>query len=58
MGEVIWTIPPSQSSSQKESKMKLLLFGLVFPFLLCSCSYLKYASIQAEYSRIQSADPS
>jgi hypothetical protein len=38
--------------------VKFLLFCLILPFLLCSCSYLKYASIQAEYSRIQSADPS
>jgi len=38
--------------------VNFLLFGLVFPFLLCSCSHLKYASIQAEYSRIQRADPS
>ena len=25
--------------------------------LLCSCSYLKYASVQAEYARIQQAEP-
>lgn len=30
---------------------------MTLPFLLSSCSYLKYASIQAEYSRIQSAEP-
>jgi len=32
----------------------ILLFLL---FALSSCSYLKYASIQAEYTRIQKADP-
>lgn len=37
--------------------MKILLFCLTLPYLFCSCSYLKYASIQAEYARIQSADP-
>ena len=26
-------------------------------FCLCSCTYLKYASVQAEYARIQNADP-
>ncbi len=37
--------------------MKNLLFCLLLPFLLSSCSYLKYASIQAEYTRIQNAEP-
>ncbi len=37
--------------------MKTLLFFLTLPFLLFSCSHLKYAAIQAEYSRIQSAKP-
>ncbi|WP_163338890.1 DUF413 domain-containing protein [Desulfopila sp. IMCC35008] len=37
--------------------MKSLLFCLLIPFISCSCSYLKYASIQAEYSRIQRAKP-
>ena len=37
--------------------MKNLIFCLIIPFLLCSCSYLKYTAIQAEYSRIQSAEP-
>jgi len=26
-------------------------------FCLCSCTYLKYASVQAEYARIQNAEP-
>lgn len=38
-------------------KMKFLPWLLTLPFFLCSCSYIKYASIQAEYSRIQNADP-
>lgn len=37
--------------------MKILHFFLILPFLLCSCSHLKYASIQAEYARIQNAKP-
>lgn len=37
--------------------MRLLGFCLILPFLLSSCSHLKYASIQAEYSRIQNAEP-
>lgn len=37
--------------------MKSLILCLTLPLFLCSCSHLKYASIQAEYSRIQSADP-
>jgi pimeloyl-ACP methyl ester carboxylesterase len=37
--------------------VKILLFCWTLPFLLCSCSYLKYTAIQVEYSRIQSADP-
>ncbi len=37
--------------------MKKKLFCLIIPFLLCSCTYLKHASIQAEYSRIQDAEP-
>lgn len=35
---------------------KLLPTLLLLP-LLCSCSYLKYASVQAEYARIQQAEP-
>ncbi len=31
---------------------------LVISFLLSSCSYLKYTSVQANYERIQNADPS
>lgn len=41
--------------------MKSLLMGitvLLLSLLLSSCTYLKYASIQAEYARIQNADPS
>jgi len=26
-------------------------------FCLCSCTYLKYAGVQAEYARIQNAEP-
>ncbi len=37
--------------------MKLLVFFLTLSFLLFSCSHIKYAAIQAEYSRIQSAQP-
>lgn len=35
---------------------KLGIVVLLLP-VLCSCSYLKYASVQAEYSRIQQAEP-
>ncbi len=38
--------------------MRFLLCCSILPFFLCSCTYLKYASVQAEYSRIQNADPS
>jgi len=31
--------------------------SLVLACLLCSCTYLKYASVQAEYARIQIAEP-
>jgi len=37
--------------------MKNIVLCLFLGCLLCSCSYLKYATIQAEYSRIQKADP-
>lgn len=37
--------------------MKTLIFCLMVPFLLSSCTYLKYVSIQSEYSRIQRSKP-
>ncbi len=37
--------------------MKNQLFFLIVLFLLCSCSYIKHAAIQAEYARIQNAEP-
>lgn len=37
--------------------MKSIMICLFFLFTLCSCSYLKHASIQAEYARIQKVDP-
>ncbi len=37
--------------------MRTLFLCLILPVLFCSCSHLKYASIQAEYTRIQSAEP-
>ncbi len=39
-------------------KIRLVAVGCVLPFLLSSCTYLKYTSIQAEYARLQNADPS
>jgi len=38
--------------------MRNLSFCLILPFFFCSCSHLKYASVQAEYVRIQNAEPS
>ncbi len=40
-----------------ESPMRKLVFCLIFLSLTCSCSHLKYASIQAEYAEIQIAEP-
>lgn len=37
--------------------MRILCACLILLVLTCSCSHLKYASIQAEYARIQNADP-
>ena len=37
--------------------MKSIIFCLFLFCTLCSCSYMKHASIQAEYARIQKADP-
>ncbi len=37
--------------------MKIIFLSLFFLCCLCSCSYMKHASIQAEYARIQKADP-
>jgi pimeloyl-ACP methyl ester carboxylesterase len=37
--------------------VKKIIFPLFLLCSLCSCSYLKNASIQAEYARIQKADP-
>ena len=34
-----------------------LMPALCLAFCLCSCTYLKYASVQAEYARIQNAEP-
>ncbi|MCJ7556018.1 MAG: hypothetical protein MUP90_03770 [Gammaproteobacteria bacterium] len=34
-----------------------LTITLGLAFCLCSCTYLKYASVQAEYARIQNATP-
>lgn len=47
----------SNIRTSRKFEMKFLIFYLTLPFLFCSCSHLKYASIQAEYSRIQSAKP-
>lgn len=38
--------------------MRILIFCLILLSLICSCSHLKYASVQAEYARIQNAEPS
>jgi pimeloyl-ACP methyl ester carboxylesterase len=38
-------------------KVKILIFCLSLSFTLCSCSYLKYAIKNAEYARIQNAEP-
>lgn len=37
--------------------MKNIVICLFLLFTLCSCSYMKHALIQAEYDRIQTADP-
>jgi pimeloyl-ACP methyl ester carboxylesterase len=34
-----------------------LIFTACLVFFLCSCTYLKYTSVQAEYTRIQNAEP-
>ena len=34
-----------------------LIPALFLAFCICSCTYLKYASVQAEYARIQDAEP-
>ena len=34
-----------------------LMLCVCMAFCLCSCTYLKYASVQAEYARIQNAQP-
>lgn len=38
--------------------MRILCLCSILLFLTSSCSHLKYASIQAEYARIQNAEPS
>lgn len=35
----------------------MLTLTVFLAFCLCSCTYLKYASVQAEYARIQNAEP-
>ncbi len=37
--------------------MRILCLCSILLFFTCSCSHLKYASIQAEYARIQNAEP-
>ncbi len=37
--------------------MKNLMISLFLLYTLCSCSYMKHASIQADYARIQKAEP-
>jgi len=37
--------------------MRILYLCSILLLFTCSCSHLKYASIQAEYDRIQNAEP-
>ena len=37
--------------------MRILYLCLILLLFTCSCSHLKYASLQAEYARIQNAEP-
>lgn len=37
--------------------MRILCFCSILLLFTCSCSHLKYASLQAEYKRIQNAEP-
>ncbi len=37
--------------------IKKVVLMLCLAFCLCSCTYLKYAGVQAEYARIQNAEP-
>lgn len=37
--------------------MKKIVVGFFLLISLCSCSYVKYATVQAEYDRLQKADP-
>lgn len=34
-----------------------LIFTLCLTFFICSCTYIKYSFVQAEYARIQNAEP-
>jgi len=45
------------SIKKSTESMKILVFCLFMQVFFCSCSHLKYASIQAEYDRIQNAEP-
>ncbi|MBL4828382.1 MAG: DUF413 domain-containing protein [Aliivibrio sp.] len=38
-------------------KLKVYLFASLIMISLSSCTYLKYASVQSEYARIQNAEP-
>ena len=42
---------------KRELSVKNIITSLFLLCFLCSCSYLKHASIQASYARIQKADP-
>lgn len=46
----------SDTSKSCPSLISLILFAIILS-LLNSCSHLKYASVQAEYKRIQDSDP-
>lgn len=40
------------------SKLKKPIFCFLLAMLTCSCTYMKYVSVQREYRRIQNTDPS
>jgi len=42
---------------RRKLSVKSIMICLFLLCALCSCSYMKHASIQAEYARIQKADP-
>lgn len=41
----------------RDVQVKLLLALLLLPAVLCSCTYLKYTALQADYARIQKSEP-